>query len=273
MADRLGIIDIRNIIRTILETYNLDLSDYALTSLRRRLEKMMRTNNMGNADDFCLTLKQNTEFFEAILFDLVVEETEMFRDPALWRDLKDGIIPSNFNGNYTIWLPEISTGDELFTLCIMLKEKGILDKVKIIASSISPKNIEFTKAGILDIKKMETNIANYKRAKGQFQLEDYYVQKGNRAQMDTELIKNVEFGQMNIFNDKIPEKIHLVIYRNKMIYFNLPQQTRCLDLIHSSMQLGGFMVIGIKESLDSYNGDRKFLLVNESENIFKKVSV
>lgn len=273
MADRLGIIDIRNIIRTVVDNYDIDLGDYALTSLRRRLEKTMRVNNMGNADDLCIALKQNEDFFHTFLFDLVVEETEMFRDPALWRELKDSIIPVNNADKFKIWIPEIATGEELYSLCITLSEMEILDKVEIVGTTFSPKNIEFVKEGLFDNKKMETNIANYNRTKAQKQLENYYKVKGNKAQMDVELIKNVKLYSINIFTDKTPNKVNLLIYRNKMIYFNLPLQTRCLDLLHGSLQIGGFLVIGIKESLESYNSDRKFLLLNESENIYKKIIV
>ncbi len=271
MTERLGIIDFRNIIRTIKETYDVDFSDYALTSFKRRLEKVVRVHNMNNADELIERLKEDKSFFSVFLQDISVEDTEMFRDPSLWRELRDVILPKLVvNENFKIWLPSCTSGEELFTLMIILRELAVQHKVRVVASSLSTLNLEFVQQGIYDLKKMEVNTANYKRYKGRLQLSDYYEIKNNKANLDLDLIKDVEFIEHDLLKDKPPSGVKMIVYRNKLIYFNLPLQNRVIKLLYDALHPAGYFIIGIKETIESFNSDNKFIPLNENENIFKR---
>lgn len=270
---QLGIIDFRNIVSTLKEVYNLDFSNFAFTSFKRRLEKVIKQNNLGGATDLVVKIRDDANFYQYFLQDISVEETEMFRDPALWRELRNEIlsrIQAN-GGEMKIWVSCFTTGEELYSLAILLRELNIEKKVKIIATSISKNNIKQVKSGVYNLKKMETNIANYKRYKGQFQLTDFYDVVNHEAIMKKELLENVEFQEHNLFKDPAPNRIKMVLYRNKMIYFNKRLQSDTLRKLYDSLLPGGYLVIGIKEMIDaSSNIDKKFILVNESESIYKK---
>ncbi len=267
----LGIVEFRNIINAIKESYSLDYSNYAFTSLSRRFIKVMQLNNLNNSNELILRIRNDKDFYEIFLRDLAIEETEMFRDPALWREMKktvfDRIISSSDN---KIWVPDFTSGEELITLCIVLKELNLLDKVKIIATTYSEKNIERVKSRCFSLKKMEANMANYSRYNGEANLNDYYSIKNNEAVMDEVLFEPVEFSTLNMIHGEYPKKIKMVLYRNKMIYFNKRLQCQIVDHLYESLLPGSNLIIGIKETLDNCNIDKRFILINESERIYKR---
>jgi len=274
MIEKLGIIDFRNIIRAIREFFGIDFSDYALTSFKRRLERVIQLYNLNGANELIIKLKDEPDFFEIFLKDISVEDTEMFRDPTMWRELREIVIPKFFTKpEFRIWMPSVTTGEEVFSLAIILREMGIQDDTKVIVTSLSKLNLETVKAGLYDMKKMEMNLANYKRAKTNSQLNDYFEVVNNKAQLDVTLLKNFEFVHHNLLEDKPPARIKMIIYRNKIIYFNLPLQNRILDIMYNGLMPGGIFVIGVKESIENFIADRKFILINDVENIHKKALV
>jgi len=272
MIGKLGIIELRNIIGAIQKEYNIDFNDYAMTSFKRRLEKVMKLNSLNTAEEMIEKITEDKHFKEIFLKDLSVEDTEMFRDPYLWRYIREEIIPKLLNDQGTrIWFPSITSAEELYTQLIILKEENLLQDIRIVATSISEKNIECAKKGIYELKKMEINIANYKRYKGKTQLNDYFEIREGKAYMDTTLLQNVEFIRQDLINDKPPSRIKLVIFRNKAIYFNQTLQNKVLGLIYEALLPGGYLSLGVKETMDTAAFDKKFSIANKSENVFKKI--
>lgn len=268
----LGIIDYRNIVSTIQEAYNMDFSNYAFTAFKRRIERVIQMNNMNSVNDLTARIRDDESFLETFLYDISIEETEMFRDPSLWRELRDDLFPKIITGNseFRIWLPEVTSGEELYTLLIVLRESKLIDKVKVHASCASQRNIDKIHSGVYNQKKMETNNANYKRYKGTAQLSNYYSLKKNDAYMSPELFDNVKLTKHNFLEAPEPTKIKLVLYRNRLIYFNKKLEHDALRILHRSLLPGGYFIIGIKESLECCNADKKFVLVNKNESIYKK---
>lgn len=267
----LGIIEYRNIVKTINETWDIDFGNYAFTSFCGRVEKVIRNYNLNGADDLVERIKDDNRFFDIFINALAVDETEMFRDPALWRELRDTIIPKIIStGDNRIWMPSITSGEELYSLLIVLNELKLTQKIQVLCTSFTQQHIDDFKRGTYSLKKMEINNANYKRYKGKFQLSNYYTIQNNEAKMDEKLFDCVEFKVHNLFKDKLPGKIKLLVYRNRMIYFNKKLQCEVINLLHQSLLPGGHFVIGIKENIDTCNADKKFILVNATERIYKK---
>lgn len=268
----LGIVDIRSIIKLLDDVYNYDFKNHALTFFKRRVENFIKTQNLKDTEGFIQKIEKDRSFFEVFLKDICVETTEMFRDPSLWRLLKEDILPKNIvnNPNYKIWIPEVSSGEELFSLAIVLKKLRLLDKVQIIASSISDINLERIKAGIFDPKKIEVNDANFSRVFTDNSLSDYYTLKEDGAYWDISLIENVKLIKQNIIFDDYPKGIKMIIFRNQMIYCNQILQERYLKIMHYSLVPSGHLLIGNNEKIDYWNSDKDFVLISDTESIYKK---
>lgn len=268
----IGIVDTRNVIKLIQEKYGFDFSDYALTSFKRRLEYILQLRNIKHPELLMSRLKDHPDFFEQILDDISIPSTEMFRDPSLWRLLRDEILPriAKESVKFKIWLPGGVSGDELFSLCIVLRELEISDNVSILVTSLSNKSIDCIKSGILRSSKVEVSQENYERINGKGKLPDYYKIVNGTVYRDTSLLRNVSFELQKIDLEQPPNGIKLVLYRNKMIYFNPTLQNKVLKNLHTALLPGGHLIIGIKELLSNLYNAGDFILVNPQESIYKK---
>jgi chemotaxis protein methyltransferase CheR len=268
----LGIVDTRNIIKTLQDVYDYDFKNYALTFFKRRVEKVIMNHNLKDADGFINKIETDKDFFEIFLQDICVQNTETFRDPSLWRLLTEELfiqIIKNSTG-FKIWFPEVSSGDELFSTAIILKKLNLLSNVQLIASSISDLEIENTKKGVFDPKKIEVNEANYRRIFSDGNLSDFYKLDSDKAFWDTSLIENTKFIKQNIIFDDYPKGVKLVLFRNQMIYYNQILQERFIKIIYNSLVPGGHFIIGNNEKIDYWNSEKDFSVVNKEESIYKK---
>jgi len=269
----LGIVDMREIIRAMKSDFDYDFGNYALTSLKQRLERIMVMYNMGNAEGLIRKLRNDNNFFDTFLYEITVPSTEMFRDPSLWRWLSEDYFPGvedKNTGKIKIWLPACVSGAELYSLAILISESGLQDKVHVIASCLSNKSIEVIKSGLYDLKKMEVSEENYKRVYSAKELSTYYKPGHNYALRDTRLIQNVEFKKLNINFDNAPQNIRLILFRNSMIYYNPTQQEKVLHVIYNSLSPSGYLVVGIREKISGINTGRDFEFINETESVYRK---
>jgi chemotaxis protein methyltransferase CheR len=268
----LGIVDTRNIIKTLQDVYNYDFKNYALTFFKRRVEKIIINQNLKDADGFIHKIKAEKDFFDIFLQNICVETTEMFRDPSLWRLLKEEIFPQIIQDsiNFKIWFPEVASGEELYSVAIILKKLNLHKNVKFIASSISELGIEQTKAGLFDPKKIEVNDANYRRIFSEGNLSDFFTLEEDKAFWDTSLIENTKFIKQNIIFDDYPKGVKLVLFRNQMIYYNQILQERNIKINYNGLVPGGHLIIGNNEIIDYWNSDKDFTLINKEESIYKK---
>ena len=268
----LGIVDTRNIIKTLQDVYNYDFKNYALTFFKRRVEKVILDHNLKDAEGFINKVEIDRAFFEIFLQDMCVENTEMFRDPSLWRVFKEDIFPKNVQdvASFKIWFPEVSSGEELYSTAIILKKLNLHKNVQFIASSISELDIEKTKKGFFDYKKAEVNDANFKRVFSESELSDFYTIENDSAHWDTSLIENTKFIKQNIIFDDYPKGIKLILFRNQMIYYNQILQERFMKIIYNCLVPGGHLIIGNNEKIEYWNSDKDYTLINEAESIYKK---
>jgi chemotaxis protein methyltransferase CheR len=270
----IGIVETRNVIKTLLDTYDYDFRDYALTSFKRRLEEIIVKNGLKDADGLISRLQTSKEFFELFLKDITPETTEMFRDPSLWRALREEVIPDIAKGSSKtkIWIAAFDSGEELYSLCILLKEMNLLDTFQIFASTISEDLTRKIKSGRLDAKQLEINEANYERSNYQGNYSNYYKSANGTGSIiiDTSLIEGVSFIKQNTLLNNAPNGMKLVLFRNQIIYFNQILQDKLINTIHNSIIPGGYFVLGAKETLENTNASNKFSVVNDAEKIYKK---
>lgn len=271
----IGIVDTRTVIKTLLDDFGYDFRDYALTSFKRRLEDVITNNGLKDAEGLIAKLNSNKNFLNEFLLEVIPNTTEMFRDPSFWRTLHDNVIPEMMRSTTNkpkIWLASFDSGEELYSLAILLKEMNLLDKVQIYANYLSDKGLDNIKSGRMDLKQIETNEANYQRLNGNNRYSAYYRTDSVSATLDTSLISDVNFIKQKNVIDNEPGAIKLVLFRNQMIYQNQNLQDKTLLTIANSLVAGGFLAIGIKETLENTNTSNKFTVFNENEKLYKRKS-
>ena len=267
------IAEIRNLTQVIKDTYNYDFTNYAISSFKRRIQRVLDMYKFGSVAALISRLKEDASFFHEFVSEITVNVTEMFRDPSFWRVARDHIIPNIMLNHDTIsiWHAGCSSGEEVFSMAIMLKEMGVLHKAKIIATDIDKDILDKAKKGIYAVKHMELNEKNYIRYQGTGTLKDYYEEKEGKVYMDRSLVSNVSWREHNLVNGSVFNKFDLVLCRNVMIYFNQTLQNEVLKRLHESMFKYGYLAIGSKESLIWCEIANKFIVVNNEEKVYKKI--
>ncbi len=270
----LGIVDIREVFKIVQKQYGFDLSNFALTSFKYRLEYIMAKNNLGTVDALIYSLKEKPSFFHRFIAQLSVPSTEMFRDPSLWRWLREehfSKLEEKHLLNYKIWLPNCSSGGELFSLCILLKEMELLDKVKIFATSWSQENIDFIKSGEYNLKKIEISKENYVRFQGDNKMDDYFQKEGYKIYRDKSLIEKVEFICDDISYANAPRNVKIILMRNALIYYNPNLQREIMLKMYEQMSVNGLIVLGTGENIESdHTTISNFDRVTTQENVYKR---
>ncbi len=268
------IVQLRALTDLLRRKYNYDFSNYAMSSFRRRIQRILEVYKFSSFEALMDKLRTTDhKFFQEFLSEITVNVTEMFRDPSFWIELREHILPEilNENRNVSIWHAGCSSGEEVFSVAIILKEMDCLDKVRIVATDIDSAIIKKAREGSYSIKNMELNTKNYERAKGQLSLENYYKEQGGKAIFDKSLIKDVIFKEHNLVEGSAFSKFDLILCRNVMIYFNQVLQNQVLKVFHESLYLNSYLAIGSKESLIWCEIANKFMVVNNEEKVYKKV--
>jgi chemotaxis protein methyltransferase CheR len=273
MAAEIGIVETRNVFKLILDKQGYDFREYSITYLKRRLEHVLTLQGIRDADALMRKLEQDKAYFAQFLADFVPSTTEMFRDPSLWRYLKETILPelSKSISPIKIWIPTWDSGEELFSLIITLKEIDLLGRAKIFASTYSELITKSVKEGKVDSKKMETNEANYQRFQGKTVFGSYFTPSSDGSlQIKTELIRDVVFVEQNANFDGSVPGCNLILFRNQLIYMNISQEERVISNLRNNLNAGGFLAVGIKENLEHLSCGSSFLNVNSSEKVYKR---
>lgn len=265
--------EIRKITEVIKNNYEYDFSNYAMSSFKRRIQRVMEIYQFSSVDSLLKRVREDKPFFNDFITNITVNVTEMFRDPSFWRELRNQVLPDLIKQNrkISIWHAGCSSGEEVYSMCIMLQEMGALDQVKIIATDLDEIILEKAKLGHYQLKNMDLNGKNYVRFQGTRSLPDYYKEENGKALMDKALLKNVSFRQHDLVNGKMFFKFDLILCRNVMIYFNQTLQNEVLKKLHESLYNNGHLIIGSKESMIWSEIANKFKVINSEEKIYKKI--
>lgn len=270
---RLGIAEFKSIVDALQQKYACNLTDYAFTSLKMRLEQSMNRFNFSDVEDFIMRLNTDAHFFEQIIYELAVPETELFRDPGMWQKLRDTILPSIAHKNELSFLvPESTNGYELYTLMIVLREKNLLSKSNFTVTHPSKKITQHITNRIIDGKRYDVNEANYSRYGGLSQFSNYVVKNEINITLEESLFRNVLVLQSNIFETPLDKKFDFVLFRNKMLYYNSKLQCQRLSYLTDSLYVGGFLAVGINENISDCMSYKKLLPIDKKEQLYKKVS-
>lgn len=267
----IGVTDIRRIAELLKSNYNLEINNYALTSMKRRLKKCISINELGNFENLMKKL-ESPEFFTKFMNDTSIEVTEMFRDPAFWRELKTQIIPDllkKFN-TINVWIPDFSSADEIYSLAILALEDGYHSKINIHATAVHQSLIRPSEIGLYQMKKLEVSEANYKRFNDKGDYNQYYTLEKFGFKMNSNLLSEVKFSTFDIVKDEMPCNYHLIIARNQLLYFNSNMHDNCVTLFSKALVKDGYLAIGTQETIEFCRDSKKFTLINPMEKIYKK---
>ncbi len=266
----IGIREIRQLTTFIKETHNIDYTEYALTSLKRRIEQVMTLHKYSM--ETLLKRLESKIFLEQFMGQIAVGATELFRDPTFWVLLKNRYLTDVFKGQgkVRIWVPMCASGEEFYSLVILLKECGWTQKAEIYLSSMSDDNLGRIQKGWLDSNNLEISAKNYSRFQGAAQFSDYYKMVGDDVIFDRSLFANTSFFKQTIdFNNDLP-LMHLILFRNQMIYFNPTLQYKVSDILHDKLAVKGLLALGILEEIEQNNITNKYMMLNKEESIYQK---
>jgi len=268
----LGISDLKNLFQSINYCYADDYSNFALSSLKRRIEDFMFGFHLLSIDDLIHKLEKDKSFYELFSRSILVDTTEMFRDPEFWDEMKNLVLKKyRYAENIKIWIPDCNSGDEMYTLQIVLDELKLMDKSKAYVTTSSEFNVERILKATVEQKKMETNIANFDRYMEGGKLLNYFVVKANASILKPELLENVDIEKRNILKDEISGAYDFILFRNKMLYYNPQLKNEILKKLTATLKPGGYIAVGIKESIDYPMWEKDYLIISDSERIYKRV--
>ena len=272
MTQDIDIADLKKITELIQTRHGYDFRNYAMSSFKRRMLRMLELKNL-TIESLIKKLSDSPTFIDEFLDELTVNVTEMFRDPGFWRVMRDEIIPGILlnHKEFKIWHAGCSSGEEVLSMAILLKEMGIHEDVTLIATDLDTNILEKAKAGTYPIKNMELNEKNYIRLEGKGSLKDYYKEENGKAVFDKSLLKNVSFRKHDLVVGELFNKFDLILCRNVMIYFNQTLQNEVLKKFHDSLFKYGYLAIGSKESLIWCDIASKFIVVSNEEKVYKKI--
>ncbi len=268
----IDIADLKRIAELIHQKHNYDFRNYAMSSFKRRVLRIIELKKL-TVDTLIKKLTETPSFINEFLDELTVNVTEMFRDPGFWRIMREEIIPAILlnHKQFKIWHAGCSSGEEVLSMAIMLKEMGIWQDVQLFATDLDTNILERAKAATYSIKNMELNEKNYIRFQGTGSIKNYYKEENGMAVFNKDLLANVTFRKHDLVLGDVFNKFDLILCRNVMIYFNQTLQNEVLKKFHEGLFKYGYLAIGSKESLIWCDYANRFIVVNNEEKIYKKI--
>lgn len=243
-------IELRLLLEGVFLKYQHDFRHYAVASLRRRVTQAMEMFGCATVSQLQDRVLHEPEVFAQMLQYFTVQLSDMFRDPAYFRALREQVLPVlRTYPSIKVWVAGCSSGEEVWSLAIMLAEEGLLDRTLIYATDINPKALRIAEGGIYSRERVAGFSANYLAAGGVRSLSDYYTAAYENVVFDRSLRQHMVFADHSLATDSVFSEVHLVSCRNVLIYFNRALQDRALQLFRDSLVHRGFLGLGTRETL------------------------
>lgn len=266
--------ELRLLTEAIYLQYSYDFRDYSGASQKRRLLQAMAHFECPTLAALQTLVLKDATLFMALLQYLTIPVSEMFRDPDFFLALRQKVMPVlQTYPSLKIWIAGCSTGEEVYSLAILLREEGLLERSLIYATDINPVALDKAKRGIFTLSSIKGHTANYQQAGGKQAFSDYYTAAYDAVIFDPSLCANVTFSDHSLATDSVFSETQLVLCRNVLIYFNRPLQDRALGLFHEALCHRGFMALGSKESIQFSGYASHFEALDKPARIFRKLQV
>jgi len=264
-------LELKLLLEGILLRYQHDFRDYSAASLRRRMQQAMERFGCATLSQLQGRILHEPAMFAQMLQFFTVQVSEMFRDPAYFRALREKVMPIlQTYPSIKIWVAGCSSGEEVWSLAILLEEEGLLERAMIYATDINVEALATAEAGIYAIERIAQFSENYQLSGGKRSLSDYYTAAYNGAIFDRRLRRHFVFADHSLATDSVFSEVHMVSCRNVMIYFNKDLQDRAVGLFHEALVNRGFLGLGMKENLLFSRHVASFRELSAAEKIYQR---
>jgi chemotaxis protein methyltransferase CheR len=271
--DDLEEIELALLLEGVFRKYGFDFREYASASLRRRVWRRVHAEGLSTISELQARLLHDPACMERLLLDLSINVTAMFRDPSFYNAFRTKVVPQLRTYPFTrIWVAGCSTGEEVYSLAILLREEGLYDRARIYATDINESVLERARTGVFPLEKMREYTQNYIKAGGTQAFSEYYLAKYDGAQFQRSLIDNVVFAQHNLVSDRSFNEFNVIVCRNVMIYFDRVLQDRVHELFYESLMTFGVLGLGHKEAIRFSPHADSFEELDPAEKLYRKVA-
>lgn len=265
-------IEVSLLLEGLWRHHGIDFRNYARTSLRRRLRNAVQAEGLRNVSELQALVLHDRDALDRLLGHVSVHVTSMFRDPTFFRALREKVVPLlRVHPFVRIWHAGCSTGEEVYSLAILLEEEGLYDRCRIYATDMKASVLEQAKAGVYPLDLMKEYTANYIDAGGRRAFSHWYTANHDNAIVRQSLKRNLVFAQHNLVTDGSFNEFHLVLCRNVMIYFDATLQARVHRLIFQSLRRFGVLALGRREVLDHTVHEEDYEPLDPVERIYRRI--
>ena len=263
--------EIKELLINIFNKYGYDFRDYSSAHIKRRIMNRMALSQINSFRELQYKILTDSSFAASFLKDLSIKVTEMFRDPAFYLSLREKVIPILKTYSFIkIWHAGSATGEEIYSMAILLQEENLYEKSLIYATDFNQEALDHGKEGIYPADKVKEYSKNYQMAGGNASLSDYYTSQYNRVILNKNLKKNIVWANHNLVTDSVFAEVNMILCRNVMIYFNKTLQDKVHVLLHNSLVNGGILCLGMKENIQFTTVAENYIELDKKSKIYKK---
>jgi len=271
MLDSLDDIEIRLLLEAIVQHYHYDFRDYSMASIKRRLKQARTHFECDSFSQLQHRVLHEPAVFSSLLSFLTVQVSELFRDPAYYRAIRELVVPHlRTYPSLKVWVAGCSSGEELYSLAILFREEGLEDRTLFYGTDINPEALRRAEAGVYELDRIPQFTENHRLAGGKSSLSDYYTAAYGSAVLDKTLRRRAVFSDHSLASDQVFAEVQLVSCRNVLIYFDRDLQDRAIALFDGSLARKGFLGLGSKESLRFSKHAAAFTEFARIEKIYQK---
>jgi chemotaxis protein methyltransferase CheR len=264
-------IEIELFLQAVYMKYGYDFRNYGKAHIKRRVRHRLSVSGLGTVSDLIHKLLYDREFYLEILQDLSITVTEMFRDPDFYLAIRNETISLLKTYPFIkIWHAGCATGEEVYSMAILLREEGLLKRTQIYATDFNHLALQKARTGIYPIDRIKDYTQNYQKSGGKASFSDYYNARYESVILNESLRENIVFADHNLVTDGVFGEMNMIVCRNVMIYFDKDLQDKVINLFYESLVPGGFLCLGSKESLRFASAAPKFDATNERQKIYRK---
>lgn len=265
-------IEIQLLLEGIFRHYGFDFRNYALASIKRRIWNTIRSERLTTVSGLQEKVLHNPAYLDRFLLDISVNVTTMFRDPSFYISFRNKVVPVLRTYPFIrIWHAGCSTGEEVYSMAILLQEEGLYDRCRIYATDMNELVLKKAKAGIFPVKQIQEYTQLYHRAGGQRAFSEYYTAAYENAIFGSSLKDNIVFAHHNLATDTSFNEFNAILCRNVMIYFNSHLQERVHKLFYESLGMFGVLGLGHQESLSFTPYEKHYEAIERSDKIYRKI--